>query len=380
MFYHWIIFFVLLVIFINTLLNLRALRKPEDKGQIPNPAPLVSVLVPARNEESNIERCIESLRRQDYPNYEIIVLDDSSSDNTADIVKGIADKDSRVRLIHGEPLPSDWAGKPYACHQLAQQAKGSWFLFTDADTAHDSSMLRKVLSTAIGSNVALISGFPHQEYVSIWQKMAMPVFFYFLLLCGIPLWLIQRFPNSSYPIAIGQFMFFSAQEYRSIGGHESVKARVIEDVALGREIAAHRYRQLTLDLSSLVTCRMFQDFGTMWDGVNRWLQPVAAASFFGLILAFLAIVLVFLAPFILLAYGLLLTSPQVLITTQVAILLLIRYIVGKRFSQSLISTIFHPLGLMFMLAAATSAYYRNITGDSIPWKERMYDPRSSRVT
>jgi len=380
MLYQQIIFYFILAIFINTLLNLRALRKPKKDCHLPDPAPLISILVPARNEEANIGDCIRSLQHQDYPNFEVIVLDDSSCDQTLNIVAEIAKKDSRVRLIKGEPLPPEWAGKPFACHQLAQQAKGSWFLFADADTVLSPSALHQVLCTAIDSNAALISGFPHQQHSSIWQKMAMPVFFYFLLICSIPLWLIQRLPNGSYPIAVGQFMFFSAREYWSIGGHESVRTRVIEDVALGKEIAANKYKHVTLDLSSLVSCRMYQDFGTMWDGVGRWLVPVASASFVGLLAAILAVFFIFLAPFLWLAYGLLIANPtffwHLVVLLQVLVILVTRYIAGRRFSQPFICTFLHPLGICFMLIAGVYAYYRYINGDHISWKERIYNVRS----
>ena len=143
MLYQQIVFILLAAVLLNLLLNLRALRKPKSDIELPEPAPLISVLVPARNEEANIDVCLESLRQQDYPNFEILVLDDSSTDGTADIVARIAAEDSRVRLLRGQALPPGWAGKTFACHQLAQEARGSWLLFTDADTVHAASMLRR---------------------------------------------------------------------------------------------------------------------------------------------------------------------------------------------------------------------------------------------
>src|SRR5512136_752089 len=118
MLYQQIVFILLAVVLLNLLLNLKALRKPKSDAQLPEPAPLISVLVPARNEETNIGVCLDSLRQQDYPNFEILVLDDSSTDGTADMVARIAAEDGRVRLLHGQPLPQGWAGKTFACHQL----------------------------------------------------------------------------------------------------------------------------------------------------------------------------------------------------------------------------------------------------------------------
>ncbi|UCC60086.1 MAG: glycosyltransferase [Dehalococcoidia bacterium] len=378
MLYQQVISILLAFILINILLNLRSLRKARPTAQIPEPAPLISVLIPARNEESNIEACLTSLRKQDYPCFEILVLDDASTDNTADIVAGVAADDSRVMLLRGQPLPPGWAGKPFACHQLAQEAKGSWLLFTDADTVHAPTVLRYALSTALGSNAALISGFPYQRTTSIWQRMALPILLYFMLLCWMPLWWLQRSERALPTVAIGQFMFFSAREYRDIGGHEAVKSRLVEDVWLAREVTRHNYRQLTLDLSQLVSCQMYGEFGPMWDGIGRWLYTAASLSIFILIVLMIVVVLLFLAPFLWLVYGLLLSEQpfnwHVLVIAQVTILLLGRFLVGRRFSQPKSSIILHPVGMGFLLLASLHAGYRSVRHAGVRWKGRIYIP------
>jgi chlorobactene glucosyltransferase len=380
MLYQQIVCILLAAILFNLLLNLRALRKPRSDIELPAPAPLISILIPARNEEANIGVCLESLRHQDYPNFEILVLDDSSTDGTADIVARIASEDNRVRLLQGQPLPSGWAGKTFACHQLAQEARGSWLLFTDADTVHAPAMLRRVLGVALISRAALISGFPYQRTTSIWQKTAMPILFYFMLLCWMPFWWLQRSRCRMPSVAIGQFLFFSAEEYRSIGGHEAVKSRIVEDVWLGIEVSRHKYRQLTLDLSSLVSCQMYREFGSMWDGITRWLYTVASLSAVSLVGMIVLVLLLFLAPFLWLAYGLLLAQPafawEVLVALQVTIVFLARFLAGRRFSQSKTSIILHPIGVVFLLLVSFYASYQYLTGAGVKWKGRVYDERS----
>jgi chlorobactene glucosyltransferase len=380
MLYQQAVTVVLLGILLNVLLNLRALRRPKAEQELPDPAPLISVLVPARNEEANIGPCLKSLCGQDYPNFEVVVLDDASTDRTAQIVEGIAAGDPRVSLVSGQPLPEGWAGKPYACHQLAQQARGSWLLFTDADTVHAPFALRYALTSALASQAAFVSGFPHQRNSSIWQKMAMPIFFYFMLVCAIPFWLLQRFPRNISTVAIGQFMFFSSDAYRSIGGHEAVKSRIVEDVALGRAVAHGKHKQLILDLSSVVSCEMYREVGSMWEGIGRWLSSAASLSTLGLALAMVAVFLLFLAPFLWLAHGLLLGDPsfgwQALVLLQVAFVLIARYLTGRRFSQPTVSTLLHPLGVGFSIAAAIHACYLHMTGAGVSWKERVYGPNS----
>ena len=377
MLYQQIVAAFLVGVLVNVLLNLRALAKNVVRGAIPDPAPLISVLVPARNEESNIGTCLDSLRRQDYPEFEILVLDDSSTDGTAEIAARAAAEDPRVRLLHGEPLPPGWAGKPFACHQLAQEARGSWLLFTDADTVHAPAVLSHVLSVALYSKAVFISGFPYQRTSSIWQNMALPILFYFMLLCWIPLWWLQRTQRTLPSVAIGQFMFFSAEEYRSIGGHEAVKSRIVEDVWLGKEVARHHYRQVTLDLSSLVSCEMYHEFGTMWDGIARWLYTVASLSAFILFGIMAVVALLFLLPFMWLGHGLLMAQPalgwEILVSVQVGILILARYLVGRRFSQPKSSIVLHPFGMGFLLLVGAYAGYQSVTGRGVRWKGRLYD-------
>ena len=166
---------------LNLILNLRSFKIPHGDSQIPEPAPLVSILIPARDEAANIGACLGSLQKQDYPNFEILVLDDNSSDNTAAIVARLAAQDNRIQLIGGEPLAEGWAGKPFACYQLAKKARGSWLLFVDADTTHAPYMLRSVLALALELKPSLLSGFPRQLVTSLPQKVAIPVLYLSLI-------------------------------------------------------------------------------------------------------------------------------------------------------------------------------------------------------
>jgi hypothetical protein len=171
-------------------------------------------------------------------------------------------------------------------------------------------------------------------------------------------------------------MFFSAREYHSVGGHESVKDCIIEDVAVAREIARHNYRQLTLDLSELVSCQMYRGVGPMWEGIARWLYTVASMSAVGLAVIMVVATLLFLAPFLWLAHGLLVSQPaaswQALVTGQVVLLLLGRFLVGRRFSQPKSSVILHPIGFGFLLVIGFYAGYRCVRGAGVKWKGRVY--------
>ena len=381
MLYQGIIALCLTVFMVNLILNLRSLHKlGDEKEELPEPLPLISILIPSRNEESDIVTCLESLRRQDYPNYEILVLDDNSSDNTAAVVEEIAAADPRVKLLRGEPLPQGWAGKPFACHQLAAQARGSWLLFTDADTIHAPAMLRSALAYAHNNRLALLSGFPLQHAVSLSQRVVIPVM-YFIILSWFPLWWLQGSRKPKPGLAIGQFLFLSAQDYREIGGHEAVKSRILEDVWLGFEIARHGKRQATVDLSRVVACRMYEGLGDLWEGFTKWTYSVSSLSpwIFGLMM--LAGFGFFIAPFALMAWHF---SPVLadydwfllIIIIQLLVIMLMRGLVDHRFHHSRLYSMSHPVGISFMLLSGVYGATKRFTGAGVRWKQRLYRPES----
>jgi len=376
--YYEIVTLIILLMLLNLSINLRCLRKPTSNYTL-DTTPLVSILIPARNEEANIGTCLASLCRQDYPNLEILVLDDNSTDGTASVVESVVAKDYRVKLIRGQPLPLGWTGKCFACYQLALKAKGDWLLFTDADTTHEPYMLRAILSTAIQSGSALISGFPRQQTDSIAEQVAIPLL-YFILLCWVPFWLLHRCRKPRTTIAIGQFMFFNTQAYWEAGGHERVKSKILEDVALAIAITRHGMRQTALDLSPVVSTRMYRRIYDIWEGFLKWMYSVATFSFPAFIALILAAFFLLLVPFLWLTESILSGSvgetlylPVIL---SVAALLLMRWLVDRHFQQSVVSTLLHPLGISFMLAVGLSGIFRRITRRGIRWKGRDYDADS----
>jgi len=379
MVYQVIITIGLMVFALNLVFNLRALKKPRSDSKLPKPAPLISVLIPARDEEANIESCLKSLQEQDYPDLEILVLDDNSSDNTANLVEGIAATDDRIQLVTGNPLPQGWAGKPFACYQLAKKAKGSWLLFTDADTTHASHMLRSVLSLALECRCSLLSGFPRQLATSLLQKVAIPVL-YFIILSWLPLWWLQHCKKPKPSLAIGQFLLFSREEYWRIGGHRAVKSRILEDVWLGIEV--HRYggRHVAVDLSPVVSCRMYQSLGAMWEGFIKWIYSVAALSSAALVGLIIAGYVFFLAPFYSLWKILFVaaspTGWQLLVTLQVAMIIAMRWIADNRFKEPVISAVLHPFGFSFLFLACLYAASRRAVGSRVHWKKRLYGGKS----
>ena len=380
MWYQIIIAAGLVIFLLNLVLNLRSLKKPRLESQMPAPAPFVSVLIPARNEEQNIEACLNSLQAQDYPAFEVLVLDDSSTDKTAEIVTRLADQDKRIQLIKGGPLPEDWAGKPYACYQLAMKARGDWLLFVDADTTHEPYMLRSIMALALQLKPSLLSGFPRQLATSLSQKIAIPIL-YFVILSWLPLWWLQREKVGKPSLAVGQFLLFPKEAYWRIGGHQAVKSRIMEDVWLGMEINKQGGRQVAVDLSPVVSCQMYRSLGTMWEGFVKWIYSVAALSRLALVGLLAAAYIFFLAPFYWLVRGLWAAAnpsgwPS-LIIFQVAALLVMRRLKDQRFKEPLVSTLTHPFGFIFLFLAGLYGGIRQAAGAGVRWKKRLYGMQSA---
>jgi chlorobactene glucosyltransferase len=363
------------VLLINLLLNLRALHKlGDEKNRLPAELPSISVLIPARNEEEDIVPCLESLMKQDYPAYEILVLDDNSTDRTYERVAELAARDPRIRLLRGKPLPQGWAGKPHACHQLAAAAKGSWLLFTDADTIHAPTMLSSAMAYAHEHKLSLVSGLPLQKTASFSQRVAVPAM-YFVILCCMPLWWVQGARRPRPGLVIGQFIFVNAADYHEVGGHEAVRSKILEDIWLGFTMTRHGKRLGVVDLSGVVS----GEFGDLWEGFGKFAYSIASLGTWLFVLIFLGVAGLFVTPFILMTSHLTPWLPKfgdwfAIVVVQVVLILVMRVLVDRRFSYKRRYSISHPAGIIFLLASGVWAWKKRFTGKGVSWKDRTYKP------
>ncbi len=243
---------------LNAFLNWRLLPR---LGRAPDPAvwPAVAVLVPARDEEANIRRCVTSLLAQDYPEFSVWVLDDASTDATLHILTELAATDARLHVGQSAPLPDGWLGKNWVCHQLAERVPDdvSLLLFVDADTWHAPDMLRRSVATLLAHDAALLSALPQQETVTLAEMLAVPVLPW-ALLSHFPLWLTQRIRWPRLAAAVGQHMLWRRSAYRQVGGHAAVRRETTEDMALARRTAAQGLRVLLVPGRGRVFCRMYR--------------------------------------------------------------------------------------------------------------------------
>ena len=261
--------------------------------------PTVSILLPVRNEERNIAKCVESLLEQDYPSFEILVLDDQSSDGTRSILERIAVSKPRLRILDGIPPSSDQVGKNWACSQLAQRAQGELILFTDADTRHHKNTLRTIVTALMGENADLLTGFPHQE-VRTWGEYLLVPFFSWILLSFIPLVLGYKIQRPALSSAVGQLMLFKRDAYFAIGGHASVSSSIVEDMSLAGRIMAAKFRWRVSYVADLISCRMYQSSWEAVDGFTKNLFAVFEYRLLPFLFAYIWLVVMFWKPLIIL--------------------------------------------------------------------------------
>ncbi len=381
--YHTLVIVLLIAAIAMMFANFRVFRRLRT-ATTAEKSPFVSVLVPARNEEVRIHACVGSLLAQDYANYELLVLDDRSEDATPQILDniGLRENGKKHRRIHGEELPPGWIGKNWACHQLAQNARGEFLLFTDADTIHKPGALQAVVAHALDTRADLLSAWP-QQLTGTWsEKVVIPI----IHLAGLALfphplipWLqsdpvrAQKLPQGflhALGIANGQVIFFRRSAYDAIGGHAAVRDHLVEDVALGRAMTrriGEGMRLVNCDGSELIDCRMYRSFRELWEGFTKNAWPAFEGAH-GLWWATgITHLCIFFLPFVLVFFP----SQRMVALTEIALIYFIRFVLTLRTRTSWLGCWLHPLGHgIAMLIALNSQRLASRKG--VTWKGRTY--------
>ena len=295
------------------------LFKEELKNVNSNYKGLVSVLIPARNEEKNMGNLLSDLQKQDYENIEIIVFNDQSTDRTEEIVSKFAANDKRINLINSEDLPIGWLGKNFACYSASKRAKGEYLLFLDADVRVNKGIIINTIAIAEKHKLGLLSIFPKQQMETIGERLTVPNMNY-ILLSLLPLGLVLRSKFSSLAAANGQFMLFNAHTYSRTNPHEMLKNNKVEDIEIARYYKLNGIAVVCLTGDSSISCRMYSGFGEAVNGfsknvINFFGNSFAAASLFWLIttLGFIPILISFDIS-ILILYMLVLLSIRIIIS------------------------------------------------------------------
>ncbi len=238
---------------------------------------LVSILVPVRNEEHNLADLIDSVEKQTYSNFELLIYDDDSNDNSWEIASKACDRNPKIKLIKGNLLPTGWSGKNHACHQLSLQAKGKYFLYLDADVRLQPKAVEGLIGYLNKSKSQVLTVFPSQTIVSRGEKSTVPLMMH-ILLSLLPLYWVRNSPFSSMAAANGQLMLFEADLYKALQAHKTFKNQKVEDILTARYIKKNKYKLSCLAGNKDISCRMYNDYKSAINGFTKFLPEFFGGS------------------------------------------------------------------------------------------------------
>jgi chlorobactene glucosyltransferase len=353
----------------------------DDSPGIPPAPPLVSVIVPARNEAHNIERCVRSILASRWPRLELIVVDDRSEDGTGDIARAIAAGDERVRVLSGAVVPDGWFGKQWACAQGARDARGSTLIFTDADTAHAPDLLPRTMHAMRARSLDFFTVAGFQELGSFWERVVQPQIFYMIAARYGGAGEVNRARRARDKIANGQYLCFTRASYERVGGHESVRTKSAEDLALAQRVHELGLAGEIAIAPDQLSTRMYTSLSEV---VNGWTKNIVTAAVDTLprgalprlLLPFLLVLipLAHLAPVItlLVAAFVPLARPVVEWSAACTALLVLwwAFVYVRAFRQSPLYALTLPLGACVVLVIIVRATAR---GRGVEWKGRRYE-------
>ena len=371
------------LLFLNIVYAVRALIIWAGSGErvhaVPPLAdgPLVSIVVPARNEERQIEKCLDSLLAQDYPNFEVIVIDDRSEDRTHEIVARIAASDPRVKLVDGVDLPEGWVGKPWAVTQGVKHAVGEWFVFTDADTIHRPGATTAAIAYARKRGLGAVSLLPDQTLVTLPERMLMPGIIWSIAFALGPTDDIHDPTKLENALFNGQYIAIRRDAYEGVGGHEVVKNEIAEDYELALAFKRDgRFPIALVGANGLVRTRMYQSSTEIWEGFSKnfalgvrgkpWLSALGIS--FMLCVSPL--------PEIVAIWGLLsgddVSTAVCLAAIGVTIAVTELAMMRMRFPRW--SALWAPIGGCYAIAVFINSLFRHSAGGGVTWRGRTYGP------
>ena len=338
--------------------------------------PKVSVILPARNEEKFIEKCLNSLVTQDYDNYEVIAINDSSKDSTGDIIKKYSEKFPKVIFVDAKPKPDGWMGKNWACMEGYKKASGDLLLFTDADTTHTNSVISLAVSHLLSLKLDALTVIPRMLCLDRITKITLPMISTFLHTRFSALRVNDTSKNTGY--FFGSFFIMKKSTYDSVGTHESVKGELVEDGALGKKVKESDFKMRMGRGEHLVDAVWARDASTLWNALKRLMIPlylqnakIAVASFFGVLF------LLFM-PFPILGYSIIFSSDSSLVLFVIScIASSLVYLGGmldavKGLELKLRYSLFAPVGSFIVVSGFLAGLIQAKSKTAVSWRGRTY--------
>lgn len=340
--------------------------------------PKVSIILPARNEQDYIERCLDSLIEQDYENYEIIVIDDSSDDNTGKIIAEYAKENSKIIPVTAKPKPEGWMGKNWACMEGFRKSSGELLLFTDADTKHSKNVVSLAVAHLQSTNLDALSTIPKLMTFDFWTNVTLPM---------ISTFLHTRFsalnvnnPTKKTGYFFGSFFILKKKTYEDVGMHEGVKHEIIEDGALGKKVKEQGHKMKLVRGEHLIEAVWARDGATLWNALKRLMIPLYLQSSKIAIAIFFAITFLLFIPFPIFVTSLIIPSETIstkivcILSALASILIytgaVIEIKVGLKLK--LVYALFAPIGSLIVVLGFLSGLLQAKNASSVTWRGRSY--------
>jgi chlorobactene glucosyltransferase len=342
-------------------------------------APSLSVIVPARNEERSIERCVRSLLAQTVRDLELIVVDDRSEDATPAILAALAAENPRLHVITGPPLPQGWVGKPWALAQGARAARGAWLLFTDADTCHAPAASSSTLAFALSRAADAVSIATYQELGTWGERAVLPTILGMLFVAAGSMEELNDPHDAEHALANGQYLLVAREAYDALGGHEALRGELVDDLEFARRLKRDgRFRLVVAGGEHLVRVRMYRSLHEIWNGFTKNMYAGARGDLRHLAGAAAFVALLSIVPAGLVVDGLVRKRPlralEALLCLANGIAVEVRGLHYTRLPSRL--AWWAPLGYAFCGAIVLNSTLRVLTGRGVEWRGRRYSGRN----
>lgn len=383
------IFFSLIYFLVYSIKSIRDVPKlaPLKNSHSILHFPMISIILPSRNEEKYIEQCLDSLLEQNYSNYEIIAINDSSADNTGEIIKRYSIIHRKIIHVESQPKPEGWTGKNWACYQGYLQSKGELFLFTDADTTHSASAISLAVTYIMSEQLDTLTAIPKILAYDFWTKITLPILWTFS---------VARFsalkannPKTKVGYFFGSFFIITRKAYETVGTHKSVKEEIVEDAELGRRVKEQGFSLKVVHGEKHIKAVWARDTSTLWHGLRRLLIPLYKKEKIKAYIMVIATFVLLLLPLIILPFSIIIAIGGKDVTNNLIILflsitsillLVINNVLQLKYTvfQNPWYALAFPLAGSFVLVAFLSSIIQSKQKNVINWRDRKYSIREEK--